>query len=60
MPYPYAEAKALYVYGQLRTAQGEHDQARASFEEALAILNRLNERLYATRVECALASYQAG
>jgi len=55
MPYPYAEAKALYVYGLLHQAKGEPTQARERLEAALAILNRLGERLYAEQVEQALA-----
>jgi uncharacterized protein HemY len=56
MPYPYAEAKALYVYGQLHVARGEPAQARARFEAALAICARLGERLYAEHIERALAA----
>ncbi|HKV86141.1 MAG TPA: AAA family ATPase, partial [Ktedonobacterales bacterium] len=56
MPYPYAEAKALYVYGQLHAAKGESQQARQRYEQSLAVLNRLGERLYAEHVERALAS----
>lgn len=52
MPYPYAKAKALYVYGQLHTAKRE--PARARYETALAILGRLGERLYAEQIERAL------
>jgi tetratricopeptide (TPR) repeat protein len=55
MPYPYAEAKALYVYGLLHHANGEPIQARVRLEAALEILNRLGERLYAEQVERALA-----
>jgi tetratricopeptide (TPR) repeat protein/transcriptional regulator with XRE-family HTH domain len=55
MPSPYAEAKALYVHGQLHVAMGEPERARDGFEQALAILCRLGERLYATHVERALA-----
>lgn len=51
MPYPYAEAKALYVYGQLHQARGEPDQARERLDEALAILDRLGERLYREHIE---------
>lgn len=54
MPYPYAEAKALFVYGQLHHAQGKPDQAGACYEQGLAICNRLDERLYAERMERAL------
>jgi tetratricopeptide (TPR) repeat protein len=55
MPYPYAEAKALFVYGQLHTAQGEPDRARERYTAALAICARLGERLYAEHIERALA-----
>ncbi len=55
MPHPYAEAKELYVYGLLHQAKGEQKQARERLEAALAILNRLGERLYAEKVEHVLA-----
>ena len=55
MPYPYAEAIALYVYGQLYASIGIPTQAAEKFIEALAILYRLGERLYAEHVERALA-----
>lgn len=55
MPYPYAEAKALYVYGQLHAARGEPEQAREMYQAAQAILHQLGERLYAARIERALA-----
>jgi tetratricopeptide (TPR) repeat protein/transcriptional regulator with XRE-family HTH domain len=54
-PYPYAEAKALFIYGQLNLAQGAVAAARERLTQALAILNRLGERLYAARVERLLA-----
>jgi len=53
--YPYAEAKALYAAGLIARQHGEHAQARERFSEALTILNRLGERLYAAQAECALA-----
>jgi tetratricopeptide (TPR) repeat protein len=56
MPYPYAEAKALYVSGQFHAARGEPERACAHFEEALAILSRLGERLYAEHIERALTA----
>ncbi len=59
MPYPYAEAKALYVYGLLHATRGEQRQARARLEEALALLARLGERMYAERAEQALAALHA-
>jgi hypothetical protein len=54
MPYPYAEAKALYVFGQLHAAKGEQEQARKAYDASLAILNRLGEGLYRPHVERAL------
>lgn len=56
MPYPYAEAKALYTYGLLYRQRGELNHACAHFEQALAILNRLGERFYAERIERDLAT----
>jgi tetratricopeptide (TPR) repeat protein len=55
MPYPYAEAKALYVYGRLCQVRGESKLAGERLGAALALLNRLGERLYAVQVERALA-----
>lgn len=58
MPYPYAEAKALDMYGQLFTAQGEWALAREKYQAALAILDPLGERLYAQWIERALTTLQ--
>lgn len=55
MPYPYAEAKALYIFGQLHLMNQERDLAREKYRAALAILHRLGERLYAHHIERALA-----
>ena len=55
IPCPYDEAKAHYGAGLIAAQQGEAAQARAHFEQALAILQRLGERLYAEQVEQALA-----
>jgi hypothetical protein len=55
MPYPHAEAKALYVYGQLHAAKGEPDLARGKYQAALAICARLGEGLYRPHIERALA-----
>lgn len=55
MPYPYAEAKALYVYGQLHTAEGKLEQAHEKYHQALAICDRLGEGLYRLHIEQALA-----
>jgi tetratricopeptide (TPR) repeat protein/transcriptional regulator with XRE-family HTH domain len=54
MPYPYPEAKALYVYGLLEIRRGHPTAARQRFEDALAICARLGERLYAGYIERAL------
>jgi tetratricopeptide (TPR) repeat protein len=59
MKYPYAEAKALYVFGQLWTAQGEPGRAHMRFEQALAICHHLGERLYGDAIEQALAPAHA-
>ncbi len=53
---PYAEAKALYVYGQLHAAKGEPEQARQRYEAALAICVRLGEGLYRPHIELAIAA----
>jgi tetratricopeptide (TPR) repeat protein len=51
IPYPWAEAKALWVHGQLYTATGEPEQAREKYEQALAICDRLGEGLYSPHIE---------
>ena len=58
MPYPYAEAKALYVYGLLHVAKSESQLACARLEAALAILKKLGERMYAGHVEHTLAALE--
>jgi hypothetical protein len=58
MPYPWAEAKALYVSGLLHKAKGEQEAARELLEAALAICARLGERLYAEQMEQALAGLE--
>jgi class 3 adenylate cyclase/tetratricopeptide (TPR) repeat protein len=55
MPYPYAEAKALAVYGDLLVARGQPAQAHDHYEAALAILHPLGEVPYTERIERALA-----
>jgi transcriptional regulator with XRE-family HTH domain/tetratricopeptide (TPR) repeat protein len=55
IPYPYVEAKALHVYGQIDAASGEKEHAYANFQAGLAILHQLGERLYAKHLERALA-----
>jgi transcriptional regulator with XRE-family HTH domain len=59
MPYPYAEIKALYVYGQLHVAVGEPRQARKKYEAALSICDRLGEGLYRPHIERALTALGA-
>jgi tetratricopeptide (TPR) repeat protein len=55
MPFLYAEAKALYVYGLLHQARSEPERARQRWQAALDMLGRLGERLYAEHIERALA-----
>jgi transcriptional regulator with XRE-family HTH domain/tetratricopeptide (TPR) repeat protein len=55
MSYPYAEAKALYIYGHLHAARGESELARQHYQAALTICERLGEGLYRPHVERALA-----
>jgi tetratricopeptide (TPR) repeat protein len=50
MPFPYAELKALWAYGQLEAARDDLAAARTRFEEALAICDRLGEGLYRARM----------
>jgi len=52
---PYEEAQTLYLSGLLHLQQGEAKPAREQMEAALAILNRLGERLYAEQIERAMA-----
>ena len=51
MPYPYAEAKALWVYGQLDVARGNLAAAGKRFKQALAICDQLGEGMYRTYIE---------
>jgi tetratricopeptide (TPR) repeat protein/transcriptional regulator with XRE-family HTH domain len=60
MPYPYAEARALYTYGLLRIARDEPERARERLAAAREILRGLGERLYAERIERALADLDRG
>ncbi|HEX6800339.1 MAG TPA: AAA family ATPase [Ktedonobacterales bacterium] len=55
MPYPYAEAKALYVYGELEVTRGDSAAARERYEQAQAICQRLGEVPYRQRIEQSLA-----
>jgi tetratricopeptide (TPR) repeat protein len=60
MPFPYAELKALWVYGALEAARGDPTAARRRFEEALAICDRLGEGLYRAHVERDLSALSNG
>ncbi len=51
MPYPYAEAKTLWIYGQLEVAQGDPGAAHKQLKQALAICDLLGERLYRKYIE---------
>jgi tetratricopeptide (TPR) repeat protein len=55
---PYEEAKTRYYFGVLHRAGGKPTEARDCWEAALAILNRLGERLYAAQVEQKLAGLE--
>ncbi|HEX6800073.1 MAG TPA: AAA family ATPase [Ktedonobacterales bacterium] len=55
LPYPYAEAKALFARGLVYAAGGIAEQAGACYANALAILRRLGERPYAGLIERSLA-----
>lgn len=59
MPYPYAEAKALYFLGIIHLETQDHQQARTCLEQARTICEQLGERLYAERIEHALAKMVA-
>lgn len=54
MPYPYAEAKALLVYGDLCAATSGWAQARSHYAQALGICERLGERLYHAHIQMAI------
>jgi transcriptional regulator with XRE-family HTH domain/tetratricopeptide (TPR) repeat protein len=54
-PYPYAEAKVRYLYGQADAAAGRPADARQQYHAALAVCARLGERRYRAHVERALA-----
>jgi len=55
MPYPYAEAKALYCRGQVFAAMGKPEQAREHYLQTRAICLQLGEKLYLSQIERALA-----
>jgi transposase len=55
MPYPYAEARLLDVYGRLHAQKGQPEAAREGLEAARAIFARLGAPTDAAQVEQALA-----
>jgi transcriptional regulator with XRE-family HTH domain len=54
VPFPYAEAIALMVHGDLLAARGEWDEALARHEAALTILSHLRKRVIAAGAAKAL------
>jgi tetratricopeptide (TPR) repeat protein len=54
MPYPYAEARALYQYGLMHIHHAKPKPAQEQLEAALAIFQRLGARPYVKRTEQAL------
>ncbi len=59
MPYPYAEARLLEVYGTLYLQQGDCATARVQLEAALAIFRRLGARKDGERVQHTMADLPA-
>jgi len=51
MPYPYAEAKTLWIYVRMEAARGDPAVARKRFERTLAICDQLGEGLYRRHIE---------
>jgi tetratricopeptide (TPR) repeat protein len=59
MPYPYAEAKVLWAYGQLEARRGHPQAARERFSAALAICDQLGEGLYRSDIERVLRRFDS-
>jgi tetratricopeptide (TPR) repeat protein len=55
MSHPYAEAKALYCWGQLDEARGAPEQAHERYQQARSICMQLGEGLYLKHIDRALA-----
>jgi hypothetical protein len=55
LPYPDAELKAFYIYGQLYATIGECDKAREAYVQALIICSQLDEGLHRPHIERALS-----
>jgi hypothetical protein len=51
MPYPYGEAKTLWVFGRRDRARGSPAIARKHLKQALSICERLGEGLYRASIE---------
>jgi tetratricopeptide (TPR) repeat protein len=56
LPYPYAEARFLHLYGELHLKKGEVEAARVRLQAALAIFQRLGARPGIAQSERALAA----
>jgi tetratricopeptide (TPR) repeat protein len=56
MPYPYAEARLLHVYGRLHIQKGEPEAARERLEAARALFGRLGARTDLELTEVALTA----
>ncbi|WIG58291.1 MAG: hypothetical protein OJF49_001036 [Ktedonobacterales bacterium] len=56
MPWPYGEARVLYVYGMLAAQQGIPENAHTHLDAAAALLTALGERLYLEQVERTLSA----
>jgi tetratricopeptide (TPR) repeat protein len=56
LPYPHAEARCLYLYGQLHASQCDARRACECLDAALTICLRLGERFYSTVIERELQS----
>jgi tetratricopeptide (TPR) repeat protein len=54
MPYPYAEARALFEWGKALDEKGEPEKARERLQDALAIFHRLGAKPYIELTEQAL------
>jgi tetratricopeptide (TPR) repeat protein len=58
MPYPYAEARALYEWGRMQGAKEEPLLAQSRLEDAGAIFRRLGARPHIERMQQALAALE--
>jgi hypothetical protein len=56
IPYPYAEARLLYAYGQMHTGKAEPQEARARLNAARAVFQRLGARKDLEQTEALLAT----